>query len=257
VVVSWRYDYYQQYKHLFKNKLVIFCTVGQSDRKRERNLVKAKNLDGIKIVRVMPAEARYPEFAGADKFVSVWVDYDEPNKWEGQEENIVTVKASLLKRKAACNTDLFLKIVKDLPFEVYGYGNEEVPFCKGTLTDSEMIEKYRSSRLAFALGSKPAPIVFTNLESMARGCPLVTWGPNLGNNPGMNTYTMHEYIDNGVNGFYSDNPTELRKYCKALLKDHSLAKKIGEAGRQLIKSKFSYEIVKNNWKEFFFKQGIS
>jgi glycosyltransferase involved in cell wall biosynthesis len=255
IVVSWRFDYFKQYQELFKGKVVIFETVGQSDLKRESELKQARE-NGLLVVRIMPSESRYPGFAGADKFVYGWVDYDHTNLWTGSDTSILTIKASIQKRARACNTNEYLAITKDLPRKLYGYDNDGVSFCLGTLTDTEMIHKYRSARLSFGLGSKPAPIVYTVLEPMARGCPLVTWGPRLGNFPGMSTYTMHEHLENGVNGFYSDDLKELRHYCELLLKDLDLARTVGEAGRQLVKEKFSYENVKNNWKELFKEVGI-
>jgi glycosyltransferase involved in cell wall biosynthesis len=48
----------------------------------------------------------------------------------------------------------------------------------------------------------------------------------------MNVYEVDKIIQNGVNGFVSDNIDELRGYVRMLLDKPLEAKRIGEAGRK-------------------------
>tara|TARA_Y100000004_G_scaffold129626_1_gene146150 strand:- start:266 stop:481 length:216 start_codon:yes stop_codon:yes gene_type:complete len=60
-----------------------------------------------------------------------------------------------------------------------------------------------------------------------------------------------EIIENGVNGYISNNEEDLKNYTKELLEDPSLAAKIGEAARQTVLEKFSQQKFIDNWNEVF------
>jgi len=60
-----------------------------------------------------------------------------------------------------------------------------------------------------------------------------------------------DFIENGVNGFTSDNLRELREYVKLMLKDYDYAKRIsGAAGEKAIEL-FSKHKIKEEWRKFF------
>ena len=254
VVVSWRYDYLEKFFDLFKNKHVVFESAGQSDFTREGKIAKIRK-KGVKVTGVMPEEANYQNFGGRDKFIWLYATPEEENNWKGNDKSILVVNASAHKRAYPCNTNLFLQLSNTLPVKFYGLNNEDLFGSQGPIDEKDLEEEYKNCRLFFSLGSKPAPITYTVLEAMAAGCPVVTWGPRLGNFPGFSTYAMHKYIENGESGFYSDNAIEARQFCQALLEDQDLAKKIGDAGREVIKKTFSYELVKARWKELFEEMG--
>jgi len=68
-----------------------------------------------------------------------------------------------------------------------------------------------------------------SLEAMAAGLPV------LGNkHPG-------SPVEHGVSGYLSDDPTELRQYAEKLLADRALAVRMGKAGREYVRSRFSLE----------------
>jgi len=255
IVVSWRYDYLQQYWDLFKDKHVVFESAGQSDANREKQIAEIRK-KGIKVTGVMTEEENYQGFGGRDKFIWLYVDIEEENDWNGEDESILVVNSSSKIRAYPCNTNLFLQLSKNLPVKFYGLNNDGLGGALGPLNEKDLKEVYKNCRLFFSLGSKPSPITYNFLEAMAAGCPVVTWGPRLGNFPGFSTYAMHKYIDNGVSGFYSDNPVELRQYCQALLEDQDLARKVGNNGRDIIKKYFTYELVKERWKELFEEMGL-
>jgi glycosyltransferase involved in cell wall biosynthesis len=58
-------------------------------------------------------------------------------------------------------------------------------------------------------------------------------------------------IQNGVNGFISNDESELRKYLELLLKDEELRKTIGNNARTTILEKFSEIVFINNWNTIF------
>jgi len=78
---------------------------------------------------------------------------------------------------------------------------------------------------------------------MACGCAVVTTA----------TCMIPEIIENGVNGFMSNNEEELREYIKKVLSDKELAKELGNQARETIKKNFSEEKFVNNWNNIFDK----
>jgi glycosyltransferase involved in cell wall biosynthesis len=62
------------------------------------------------------------------------------------------------------------------------------------------------------------------IEAMSCGCPVVT----------TKTTDIVDIIKNGENGFVTNDIGEMISYIDGLLKDHNLAKSIGEKGRSTI-----------------------
>ena len=61
-----------------------------------------------------------------------------------------------------------------------------------------------------------------------------------------------EIIEHGVNGFMSNDPNELKKYCELLINDEELAISMGHAAQQTIKSKFGIDRFVKGWDDLFY-----
>lgn len=106
----------------------------------------------------------------------------------------------------------------------------------------ELIRTYQTSRV-FLNTSTVSPIPTVLLEAMSCGCAVVS----------TENCMIPEVITNGVNGFMSNDIDELGNYCKILLEDEELAKKMGEAARQTILEKFNLEQFLNTWNNAFYR----
>jgi glycosyltransferase involved in cell wall biosynthesis len=85
------------------------------------------------------------------------------------------------------------------------------------------------------------------------GIPVVAIGrvlANIGVYVGVDTYEVDKIIQNGVNGFCSDNKEELRKDIEFLFEHPEEAKQIGEAGRKTAIELFGKENIAKKWREF-------
>ena len=67
------------------------------------------------------------------------------------------------------------------------------------------------------------------------------------------TCMIPEIIENGVNGFISNDEEELKSYITQLLQDEELRTTIGKKARETILTKFSEEKFINNWNNIFKK----
>jgi hypothetical protein len=103
----------------------------------------------------------------------------------------------------------------------------------------ELVRHYNSARLYLnttTVSSLPTVI----LEAMACGLPVVSTATCL---------IPKIIIEHGKNGYVSNDVNELRSYCNRLLQDESLAREIGEAGRQTVLEKFSMNRFVDTWDE--------
>jgi glycosyltransferase involved in cell wall biosynthesis len=78
------------------------------------------------------------------------------------------------------------------------------------------------------------------VESLATGTPLV--GPSIG------LEDIKLFIENGVNGFFSENGNYLRENIKRLMGNRSFAQKISDAERDTANTVFNFKAFVRNWK---------
>ena len=74
---------------------------------------------------------------------------------------------------------------------------------------------------------------------MSCGCAVVSTA----------TCMIPEIIENGVNGFISNDHEELKQYFVDLLNDEGLAKEIGNNARKTITEKYSASKFVDRWNE--------
>jgi len=103
-----------------------------------------------------------------------------------------------------------------------------------------LVDEYNSAKV-FLNTSTISPVPTSLLEAMACGCAVVTTA----------TCMIPEIIENGVNGFMSNDENELKGYIKKLLDDKELAIHLGNNARETIKDKFSEQKFIENWNKTF------
>lgn len=256
VVVSWWLKYIERFWGMLQGKIVLFQTIGQSDAKREKDLGKYRK-KGVKIIRMSETESNFPHFAGADAIIDLAIDGSLYKIWTGYDRSVLTVNQMMWRTKE-CNVTEYLKVIKGFPAKLYGRGNESFKqdFNRGLISSKNLVDEFSKSRLCFSLGTKPAPVTLSFKQAMLSGCPVVTWGPVLGGaTTGTRTYKAHTYIENGVNGFYSDSIEELRQFVRVLLEDHDLARKISH-NATITAKRFDVHTIKYDWKKYFRELGV-
>ena len=102
--------------------------------------------------------------------------------------------------------------------------------------------EYNSAKV-FLNTSTISPVPTSLLEAMSCGSAVVSTA----------TCMIPEIIENGVNGFISNDEEELKSYIKTLLEDDELRSKMGTAARETVLNNFSEEKFINNWNKTFDK----
>jgi hypothetical protein len=236
----------------FKGKIVIWRSIGQSNTKHEQQLWEYRQ-KGLKIVRYSFREANVEGTIGSDKVIRFYKDPNEFNLWNGVNKEVITFAQDMKTRAEYCNYDTFLKIVDGFNAKIYGPKNQSsADLNGGFLTYDALRQKMRDSRVYIYTGTQPASYTLNFIEAWMTGIPVVAIGPEHGNSLKIagETYEIQDYIQNGVNGFVSDDIDYLRKVTKLLLDDQVLAKRIGDMGRQSAIKLFSKDIIKQQWANF-------
>lgn len=159
-----------------------------------------------------------------------------------QQPVILSVVNDLPNRDWCCGFELWKKVVHDLPYKLVGkctgkYEN----FSQPAKNKEELREHYRTSKV-FLNTSLHSPVPTVLLEAMACGCAVVSTANCM----------IPDIIENGVNGFISNDPNELRACCKALVNDSGLLRKIGVNARRTILEKYNLNKFVDNWNSLLF-----
>lgn len=150
---------------------------------------------------------------------------------------ILSVVNDFVNRDYCCNYSGWQRITQELPIRLVG----NTPGLSEPAKDIHALASEYQQASVFLNTSTVSPVPMSLLEAMSCGCAIVSTA----------TCMIPEIIENGVNGFISNDEDELREYTQQLLEDPKLAKKLGDCARQTISEKFSEERFINDWNEIF------
>lgn len=233
---------------------VIWRTIGQSVTSTEQKLAPYR--EGIKILRYSPMEANIPGFIGQDGLIRFYKDPDIYKGWTGEIPAVMTVAQSMIERDSACNFSFFERVTRPYIRALYGAGSDVLPWGKGKVPFDELRAAFQQYRAYFYLGTHPASYTLNFIESWMGGIPVVAIGPLHGNSSafyGHDLYEIPHLIQHGINGFVSDDVSELQSCLEMLFRDEALARRISEAGRQEAIRHFDKTMIKFAWKDFLEK----
>jgi len=236
-----------------KHKRVIWRTIGQSVASTEASLAK-KRYEGLEIVRYSPNECYIPGFIGQDALIRFYKDPAEFCGWTGEKKRVITFAQSMQDRDAACNFRFFEETTRGYDRGLYGPGNEKSgPWATGKVPFEQLHEEMRTNRVYFYTGTHPASYTLNFMEARMTGIPIVAIGPLHGNAEhwrNHNLYEVSDLITHGVNGFVSDDSTELRQWIDLLLNDDDFARVISVQGRTEAIRHFGKEMISGAWEAY-------
>lgn len=187
-----------------------------------------------------------------DAVIRQCVDTNFYSGWAPNTNYLLTVNKWIKNRGPVSEYDVYDYVSQHFNRVLCGFKNDDIPWAKPELTQEEIQELRRRSRVYLSMCSKPGCVTYSFIEALATGIPVVSVGPELGSfHKTLRTFNVDRFIQNGVNGFYSDKPPELIAYIKELMTNTSLAKQIGQAGRRTAIEYFSKEKCLKDWQSFF------
>lgn len=238
-----------------KGKTVVWVSIGQSTPRVEQ-IIKFYKMEGLKVIRYSPKEENIRGYAGQDALIRFYKDPEEFGDWNGNSKEVVNFTQSLKGRRNFCHHDDILAMLDGFEGKVYGEGNDDLGELNGgKLPYDLMKQKMRDARVFVYGGTWPASYTLSFMEAWLTGIPMVCIGQDKAENilgvEGQTFYEVQDMIDDGVNGFISDDINYLREKISLLLKDEVLAKKIGDAGREKAIKIFGKQKIREQWKIFF------
>lgn len=239
-----------------KGKTVIWRTIGQSSPWIERDLAPYR--DRLKIVRYSPTERTIPGFIGEDAMIRFPLNPDEFCGWNGDMLQVMSLIQSPVQRGQYVRIDLLNQVTDGFSRVIWGTDTEQMSWGKGRCSYEDMKKELQNNRAFFYSGTYPASYTIGFMEAWMTGIPVIALGHDLASPKeltefynGMAPYEVHELIQDGVNGFVSDNIVDLRNAIDLLLKDKSVAQRIGQEGRKKAIELFGKETIRQQWSDFF------
>lgn len=159
------------------------------------------------------------------------------NHGDTRQNVILTVANDFVNRDYCLNFSGWRRVVNNLPHKLIG---DTPGLSLPASSTEELISEYNNAKIYFN-SSTLSPIPSSLLEAMSCGCAVVSTA----------TCMIPEIIQNGVNGFISNDESQLSKYLELLLKDDELAKKLGDKARETIQKQFGEQNFVNNWNKVF------
>jgi glycosyltransferase involved in cell wall biosynthesis len=251
IIVMHRVDWVLSNWEKMQGKRVIWRAIGQSEPGIENQLIIPK-MNGLKLVRYSPGERTITNYAGEDALIRFYKDKEEFNNWNGDIAEVMTVGQSMQQRGDFCHFNFFDQATKDLPRKLFGPENENSGIEGGVLTYEELKKAYRDYRVFFYTGTYPASYTLGFMEALMTGIPVVALGNELWDTKffKMDVYEVDKIIQNGINGYVSNNLNDLREAVELLLEDKELARKIGQAGRETAIKLYDKDVIRSQWQDF-------
>lgn len=154
-----------------------------------------------------------------------------------RQNKILTVANDYINRDYVLNFSQYQRVTAGLPVMPVG---DTPGFSKPAKSVEELVDFYRGHRI-FLNTAHWSPVPMSLLEAMSCGCAVVS----------CKTCAIPEFIYHGYNGLLAENDEEMRECLLSLLKDPSLAVKLGRNARDTIQTKCSLKEFSKNWEKVF------
>lgn len=248
VLVLARNDWVLNYWELMKKKRVLFRMNGQSDEGTEIRLQPFVD-KGMILLGYSPDENSRFKQMRVRHTIRFYKDPSEWKGWHGNVASVMTACQSIDRDGECCNPTAYIQATEGVPHVLYGPGNENFlaktsTVSPGPLPFEEFKRKFQEHRAYLYVGTRPASYTLNFIEAWMTGCPVVSLGPSF------NTHEVCQLIDHGVNGFFSDDTSEVRGILKDLLENPDVAARIGQAARKKAIGLFGIETIRRQWHDF-------
>lgn len=163
-----------------------------------------------------------------------------PNDDIIRNDKVFTVVNDYINRDQFCGWSIYKQLTENT-FETMAYG-ETPGFSRPAKDINELIHGYRSCGV-FLNTSTWSTMPNTLLEAMACGTPVVTTA----------TCSIPEIVQDGINGFCSNDMSYLKEKLHWCLENPEKAKELGAAARQTMIERYSLSTHLDKWEQIIRK----
>lgn len=154
-----------------------------------------------------------------------------------QEDHVLSVANDFVNRDYCLNYYGWKRVTEGVKTKLVG---KTEGLSEPAKSMEELVSEYNKCAVFFN-SSTLSPIPTSLLEAMSCGCAVVSTA----------TCMIPEIIENGVNGFISNDENELKAHIDYLLHNPDVRASIGLNARKTILEKFSEKQFINNWNQLF------
>jgi len=159
--------------------------------------------------------------------------------WVGGDNKVMTAVWDYINRDRICGFSLWKEVTNGLKVNPWG----DTPGLSKNADNSDHLRELYRHASVYLNTTLWSSCPFSLLEAMSVGCPIVTTA----------TTMMPEFIQNGVNGFITNDPVTMQKYLLDLINDPDMGSEIGLAGRKTVIDMFNQQDFVDEWNYAFFK----
>lgn len=159
------------------------------------------------------------------------------NKNLERHNTVLSVANDFINRDYCLNFSGWQKITEDIEHTLVG----DNPGMSEAAKSVEELVEYYNTHSVFLNTSTYSPIPTSLLEAMSCGCAVVSTA----------TCMIPEIIEDGVNGFISNDEEVLKDKVKYLLEKPDKAREMGNKARETIKTRFSEDRFIQEWNTLF------
>lgn len=224
---------------VFHNKLTTEIALSRRSIDRQEYLEKVvRFLQGTKnLTLVFISESKRADWGLAGEVLPPGIDPVDYGGYAGDLAKVLRVGNGLRVRDVMLGYSLQERILQGLPSTILGL-NPDIPNCHMPADWDEYRERMRRHRVYLNTTRNPFEDGYNlaMLEAMATGMPVVSLA-----NPS-------SPIEDGVNGFVSEDETALRDGIEMLLGNRSRAVSMGRSARESVLDRFPMGRFVENWK---------
>ncbi|RIV26945.1 glycosyltransferase family 1 protein [Fibrisoma montanum] len=167
------------------------------------------------------------------------VAIDPSIRYDGSRPEGIFVVNEMQRRGRMAGYDLYETLRQDLPLTTVGMGSAAIGGI-GEIHYTQLHRRVAEYRFLYSL-MRYSSLPLAVIEALTIGMPVVA----------LATTELPTVIENGVHGFISCNPDELRQHMQFLLDNPAEARRMGNNARKLAQERFSIERFVRDWNRVF------
>ena len=188
------------------------------------------------------SDSKQATYAMPGRVIYPGIDVEEFGGYTGEEATILRVGNEMHIRTLMFDFALQEELCKGLPTRIVGQ-DPTLLHLRPADSYAQLLQYYRQSRCLLHISRQEYEDGYnlSMLEALACGTPVVSLA------------NRTSPLTDGVDGFLSYDPVELRERLVTLLENPDLARSIGEKGRETVAKKFPISTFVEKWKEALFE----
>ena len=216
------------------------CVTSDQLRKQVPELKKMRADYNVFITSQSCSDWNYSENDQDVKVINHGINSEFFRKLNTKRENrVLAIHNDWVGRSEILGFDIFKRNIIDqnIPYRIVG---DTRGLSSAAQNEYDLLNEYNKSTIYYNT-TRTSPLPMAAAESMSCELPLVC----------LDNFMLGEIIQNGFNGYKTNDESEQLKHIRRLLADEDERKELGKNARQTIIDRFSIKAFTDNWNKVF------